>query len=102
MNVGERIEGGRDELDVRGDPHGAEQAAGDRAEEGLGELRVRKTRNERGELAPDPPPALAIERRGPERGAQLRDRLVYEAVIELDALDRVALTALPVAAVEAQ
>ncbi len=50
--------------------------------------------DECGEPGPDPSPALAIVRLWPKRGAQLRDRLVHEAVIELDALDGVALAAL--------
>src|SRR3981081_2493952 len=50
----------------------------------------------------DLPPQAAIERLRPEPEAQLRDRLVYGAVVEPDALDGVLLAVAPVACVEAQ
>ena len=89
----ERVEVGGDELDVGRDAHRAEEAPAHGAEEGLGEFRVGKLGDERGELAADPAPALALERLGAKRGAQLGDRLRHEAVVELDALHRVALAA---------
>ena len=53
MDVGERIEVGGDELDVRRDAHGAEQPATDGAEESFGEFGVGEGADQRGELTAD-------------------------------------------------
>src|SRR6202022_3585010 len=101
LQVRQRLQVGGDKLDVRCDAHRAEQPAADGAEEGLGELRVRQFRDPCGERAMDLPPQVAIQCLRPEPEANLRDRLVYEAVVESDALDGVLLAAAPVACVEA-
>src|SRR5439155_794452 len=73
-----------------------------RAEEGLGELRIRLLGDPRREGAADAPPERALERARAEPLAQFRDRLVHEALVEPDALDGVLLARAQVAAVEGQ
>src|SRR5580692_3346935 len=50
----------------------------------------------------DPRPHLAIKSPAFELDTQLRDAAIDEAIVQLDALDGVALACLPVAAVEVQ
>jgi hypothetical protein len=102
VDVGERVEIGGDEFHVRGHTDGAEDAPADRAEERLGELRVRERRDLLRELGVDAPPERPLERLRAERVAQLGDGAIDPAVVELDALDRIVLAAARVAGVEAQ
>src|SRR5262249_20945364 len=90
-----------DELDVGRDADGAEQPAADGAEEGLGELRVGERHDLCGELAANLLPQAAVGGVPPELEAQRGNGLVDVLVVQLDALDRIALAALPVARVEA-
>src|SRR5262249_32507129 len=96
----EGVEVRRDELDFRRYADGAEELPRDRAEEGLGEFGVRQTFDLRRELVADARPQRPIKRLRSELQTQLRDGLVDEPIVELDALDRVALASLPVARIE--
>ena len=100
-DLAQRVEIRGDELDFGRDTDGAEQPARGGAEKGLGEFRIRQCFHQQRKLIADLCPQLPIERLLPQLQAQLRNGLADEPVVQLDTLDGIALTALPVAGIEA-
>ena len=86
---------------ARVDADRAEGAAGDRVEEGLVEFQVRQRVDQFGEAALDAAPQRALRRVLAEPLAHLRDGAVDALVVQLDALDGIALAAAPIARFEA-
>jgi hypothetical protein len=101
LAAGKRVQIRRDELDFGGNADRAEQPARDRAEEGLAELFVCEAGDLIREQRADRDPEFAVQRPLAEPQLQFGDRDVDPAVIEVDALDGIALAAFPVARLEA-
>ena len=74
-DLAQRVEIRGHELDLGRDADGAEQAAGDGAEEGLGEFRIRQCLDQHRELVANLCPQLPIQRALPQLRAQLRNGL---------------------------
>src|SRR5581483_5803840 len=77
-----------------------EEPPADGAEEGLDEFRIGDALDAGSEVGADAHPEGAVFGLRAEQRPQLRDGMGDETVVELDALHRIALAALPVAGVE--
>ena len=96
----ERIEVDRRELDALIDADRAEQPPRNGAEEGPCERRVRQSRAALQEPIPQQTPQITVGRLATEHRAHLGDGAIDPKIVEIDALDRVLLAAVPVAGLE--